>query len=40
MDDEYNTNYVAITRLIVLFLPHFLKLSVSEIETITRATPD
>ncbi|KAI0800923.1 NAD(P)-binding protein [Fomes fomentarius] len=27
MEDEYNTNYVAITRLIVLFLPHFLKLS-------------
>ncbi|TFK89629.1 NAD(P)-binding protein [Polyporus arcularius HHB13444] len=27
IDDEVNTNYVSIIKLIVLFLPHFLKLS-------------
>ncbi|RPD64909.1 NAD(P)-binding protein [Lentinus tigrinus ALCF2SS1-7] len=27
IDDEFNTNYVAVLKLIVLFLPHFLKLS-------------
>ncbi len=27
--DEFNTNYVAIVNLILLFLPHFLKLNVS-----------
>ncbi|KAI0721305.1 NAD(P)-binding protein [Cerioporus squamosus] len=27
IDDEFNTNYVSVVKLIVLFLPHFLKLS-------------
>ena len=29
INDEFNTNYVAIVNLILLFLPHFLKLNVS-----------
>lgn len=37
IDDEYNTNYVAITKLIILFLPHFLKLSVSKIHANPRS---
>lgn len=32
MQDEYNTNYIALVTLVLSFLPHFLKLSVSLIQ--------
>lgn len=34
MQDEYNTNYIALVTLVLSFLPHFLKLSVSLIQYI------